>query len=54
MKLGDAVKKVTDAVGIPQCDKCKKRQAELNELGDEVSRRMRERFRARFHRPPTR
>ena len=52
MKLGDAVKKITDAAGIPQCGGCKKRQEQLNELGEEVTRRMRDRFRARFHRPP--
>jgi hypothetical protein len=30
--LGDAIKKVTDAVGISQCDKCKERQNKLNRL----------------------
>lgn len=28
--LGDTVKKITDAAGIPQCPKCPKRQATLN------------------------
>jgi hypothetical protein len=30
--LGDAVKVVTDALGIDQCDNCQKRQSKLNEL----------------------
>lgn len=30
--LGDAIKKVTEAVGIEQCDKCKERQSKLNRL----------------------
>lgn len=32
MKLGDFVKGMTDALGIKQCEKCKKRQEKLNEL----------------------
>lgn len=38
MKLGDAVKKVTDAMGIPQCGGCADRQRRLNELSDKLSR----------------
>ena len=34
MKLGDAVKSVTEAIGIPQCEPCKQRQQRLNELSD--------------------
>lgn len=30
--LGDAVKRVTDALHIPQCGGCKRRQATLNRL----------------------
>lgn len=30
--LGDTIKKVTDALRIPQCGACKKRQQELNRL----------------------
>lgn len=30
--LGDAIKTVTDALGIEQCDKCKERQSMLNRL----------------------
>lgn len=30
--LGDAIAKVTDALGIPKCDGCKKRQEKLNSL----------------------
>jgi hypothetical protein len=30
--LGDAIKKVTDALGIEQCDGCKKRQSKYNKL----------------------
>jgi hypothetical protein len=30
--LGDAIKKVTDALGIEQCDECEKRQSKLNRL----------------------
>lgn len=30
--LGDAIKEVTDALGIEQCDKCKERQSKLNRL----------------------
>jgi len=37
MKIGDKVKKVTDALGIPQCGGCKERQAALNRLGDWLS-----------------
>lgn len=37
MKLGDAVKKVTDAVGIPQCGGCAERQRRLNELHARLS-----------------
>ena len=51
MKLGDAVKKVTDAAGIPQCSKCKQRQEKLNEIGERVEQQLRQRFRARFYRP---
>ena len=38
MKLGDSVKKVTDFLGIPQCEPCKERQRKLNEIGDWLSR----------------
>ena len=30
--LGDTIKKVTDALKIPQCGACKKRQQKLNRL----------------------
>jgi hypothetical protein len=30
--LGDAVKVVTDALGIPQCKSCEKRQSKYNKL----------------------
>jgi len=30
--LGDTVKKVTDALKIPQCPACKRRQEKLNRL----------------------
>jgi hypothetical protein len=30
--LGDAIKSVTDALNIEQCDKCKERQSKLNRL----------------------
>ena len=30
--LGDAIKSVTDALNISQCDKCKERQSKLNKL----------------------
>jgi hypothetical protein len=30
--LGDTIKKVTDALHIPQCGACKKRQEKLNRL----------------------
>lgn len=30
--LGDAIKAVTDTLGIEQCDKCKERQSKLNKL----------------------
>ena len=30
--LGDSIKKITDAIGINQCDKCKKRQEKLNKM----------------------
>ena len=30
--LGDAIKVVTDALGIEQCDNCQKRQSKLNRL----------------------
>lgn len=36
MKLGDGVKKITDALGIPPCDACKERQAKLNDWGDSL------------------
>jgi hypothetical protein len=38
MKLGDGVKRVTDALGIPQCGGCAKRQEWLNELGANISK----------------
>lgn len=37
MRLGDGVKKVTEALGIEQCEPCKERQKKLNELGDWLS-----------------
>ena len=36
MKFGDAVKKLTDSLGIPQCDACKERQKVLNEWSDKI------------------
>lgn len=30
--LGDTVKKVTNALGIKQCEPCKKRQQRLNKM----------------------
>lgn len=30
--LGDSIKKITEFLGIPQCEDCKKRQEFLNEL----------------------
>ena len=30
--VGDTVKKVTEKLGIPQCNACKKRQKKLNRL----------------------
>ncbi len=30
--LGDTIKKVTDALKIPQCGACKRRQQKLNRL----------------------
>lgn len=30
--LGDSIKKVTEALRIPQCGACKQRQAKLNRL----------------------
>lgn len=30
--LGDAIKEVTEVLGIKQCDKCKERQSKLNRL----------------------
>jgi hypothetical protein len=30
--LGDSIKKVTDALKIPQCGACKRRQEKLNRL----------------------
>ena len=36
MKLGDAVKSVTETLGIPQCEECKKRQEYLNSLSDKL------------------
>lgn len=30
--LGDTVKRVTEVIGIPQCEPCKERQERLNEL----------------------
>jgi len=30
--LGDNIKAVTEALGIPQCDECKERQEKLNHL----------------------
>lgn len=32
VKLGDAVATLTHALGIPQCDDCKKRQTALNKV----------------------
>lgn len=39
MELGDKVAKVTGALGIKKCEGCKKRQAELNVLSEQFSRR---------------
>ena len=41
MRVGDAVKKVTDALGIEQCGRCEERQRKLNELGERIARAMR-------------
>ena len=30
--LGDSIKKVTEALKIPQCEPCKRRQEKLNRL----------------------
>lgn len=30
--LGDTIKKVTDALRIPQCERCRRRQEKLNRL----------------------
>lgn len=37
MKLGDSVKSITNALGIPQCKGCKRRQKRLNKLGDDMA-----------------
>lgn len=37
MKLGDAIAKVTHAVGIEPCESCKERQKKLNEFSDKIS-----------------
>lgn len=37
MRLGDGVKAITEAVGIPQCDACKQRQEWLNGLGERLA-----------------
>ena len=39
--LGDAVAKVTKAVGIKPCDGCKDRQAKLNDITQRVVRKVR-------------
>jgi len=39
--IGDAIAKVTSAVGIQPCAPCKKRQAALNALGDRFARAFR-------------
>lgn len=36
LRLGDAIAKVTSAVGIKPCGGCKKRQAKLNELDKKI------------------
>ena len=41
MRVGDAVKKVTDALGIKQCGRCAERQRKLNELGERIARAIR-------------
>lgn len=38
MRLGDAVKRATDAMGIPQCEECKRRQQWLNSLGASIGK----------------
>ena len=35
-RLGDAVKSVTEALGIPQCPPCEERQRKLNALDDRI------------------
>ena len=35
-KLGDAIKGVTEALGIPQCPPCERRQKKLNALDDMI------------------
>jgi len=37
MKLGDSVKSITIALGIPQCKSCKVRQRKLNKFGDDLA-----------------
>lgn len=37
MRLGDKVKSLTDALGIQQCEECRKRQEWLNSLGKDLS-----------------
>ena len=41
MKIGTAVKKITDALGIRQCDECKERQKKLDEWGERLARAIR-------------
>lgn len=38
MKLGSGVKKITDALGIPQCAECAARQQWLDALGSRISK----------------
>ena len=41
MKLGDAIAKVTNALGVAPCEPCKKRQEQLNALGTKVAQAVR-------------
>lgn len=41
MRLGDAVKTLTSALGIPQCDECKVRQEKLNAFSDMIAKLVR-------------
>lgn len=42
--IGNAIKKVTNAVGIKQCMSCKGRQRKYNDVGIEVQQKVKEFF----------